>query len=274
MTWCGVPEQVITSAKAIPRENVEVPRPSRAAPAAGAAAPRLSDAIGTPTVDTGREHQNRPRHVRYAQRQSAGTMSRAAGSVADATGNWVDTLAPRLAAPLPAACAPRSPDRLLAVAAALLVVVRACRDRRACAPARASAHIALFFIGAFAMRGAGCTWNDIVDRDLDAQRRAHTLAADSVRARSASRKPRLFLRRCRRWSGLPCCSHFNAFTIALGIASLAIVAVYPFMKRITYWPQIVLGLAFSWGALMGWAGVVRPRSICRRSCSMPARSPG
>src|SRR6202042_226790 len=46
---------------------------------------------------------------------------------------------------------------------------------------------------------------------------------------------------------------FNAFTIGLGIASLAIVAVYPFMKRITYWPQIVLGLAFSWGALMGWA---------------------
>src|SRR6202040_2479140 len=46
---------------------------------------------------------------------------------------------------------------------------------------------------------------------------------------------------------------FNRFTIALGIASLAIVAVYPFMKRITYWPQIVLGMAFSWGALMGWA---------------------
>jgi 4-hydroxybenzoate polyprenyltransferase len=46
---------------------------------------------------------------------------------------------------------------------------------------------------------------------------------------------------------------FNGFTIMLGIASLAIVAVYPFMKRITYWPQIVLGLAFSWGALMGWA---------------------
>jgi 4-hydroxybenzoate polyprenyltransferase len=48
---------------------------------------------------------------------------------------------------------------------------------------------------------------------------------------------------------------FNKFTIALGIASLAIVAIYPFMKRVTYWPQIVLGLAFSWGALMGWAGV-------------------
>jgi 4-hydroxybenzoate polyprenyltransferase len=53
--------------------------------------------------------------------------------------------------------------------------------------------------------------------------------------------------------GLLVLLQFNNFTIATGIASLAIVAIYPFMKRITYWPQIVLGLAFSWGALMGWA---------------------
>ena len=53
--------------------------------------------------------------------------------------------------------------------------------------------------------------------------------------------------------GLAVLLTFNGFTIALGIASLVIVAIYPFMKRITYWPQIVLGLAFSWGALMGWA---------------------
>jgi 4-hydroxybenzoate polyprenyltransferase len=53
--------------------------------------------------------------------------------------------------------------------------------------------------------------------------------------------------------GLAVLLSFNIFTVGLGIASLAIVAVYPFMKRITYWPQIVLGLAFSWGALMGWA---------------------
>ena len=55
--------------------------------------------------------------------------------------------------------------------------------------------------------------------------------------------------------GLAVLLTFNVFTIVLGIASLAIVAVYPFMKRITYWPQIVLGLAFSWGALMGWAAL-------------------
>ena len=61
--------------------------------------------------------------------------------------------------------------------------------------------------------------------------------------------------------GLAVLLQFNRFTIATGIASLAIVAVYPFMKRFTYWPQIVLGLAFSWGALMGWAGRVRPARL-------------
>ena len=55
--------------------------------------------------------------------------------------------------------------------------------------------------------------------------------------------------------GLLVLLQFNRFTILLGIASLAVVAIYPFMKRFTYWPQIVLGLAFSWGALMGWAAV-------------------
>ena len=62
----------------------------------------------------------------------------------------------------------------------------------------------------------------------------------------------------RRWSGSLVLLQFNRFAIATGIASLAIVAIYPFMKRITYWPQIVLGLAFSWGALMGWAVIARP----------------
>ena len=61
--------------------------------------------------------------------------------------------------------------------------------------------------------------------------------------------------------GLLVLLQFNRFAIGLGVASLGIVALYPFMKRVTYWPQIVLGLAFSWGALMGWAARVRPRSI-------------
>ena len=67
---------------------------------------------------------------------------------------------------------------------------------------------------------------------------------------------------------------FTAFAIAAGIASLAIVAIYPFMKRITWWPQIVLGLAFSWGALIGWAAASARLDAPRRCCSMRARSPG
>ena len=74
--------------------------------------------------------------------------------------------------------------------------------------------------------------------------------------------------------GLAVLLQFNRFAIVTGIASLVIVAVYPFMKRITWWPQIVLGLAFSWGALMGFAVTLGRIDADRRWCSMPARSPG
>jgi 4-hydroxybenzoate polyprenyltransferase len=111
-------------------------------------------------------------------------------------------------------------------------------------------HLALFLIGAIVMRGAGCTWNDITDRDLDAQvarTRSRPLPSGQVRVRSAF----LFLL-LQALIGLLVLVQFNLATIITGVASLAIVAVYPFMKRVTYWPQVVLGLAFSWGALMGW----------------------
>ena len=112
-------------------------------------------------------------------------------------------------------------------------------------------HLALFLIGAIAMRGAGCTYNDIVDEDIDAQvdrTRSRPLPSGQVSRRQA-------------WTflviqalvGLAVLVQFNGFAILLGIASLAVVAVYPFAKRVTDWPQFVLGLAFSWGALMGWA---------------------
>jgi 4-hydroxybenzoate polyprenyltransferase len=112
-------------------------------------------------------------------------------------------------------------------------------------------HLILFFIGAFAMRGAGCTWNDIVDRDLDGRverTRSRPIPSGQVTLKQAA----VFLV-LQALIGLSVLLQFNRFAIGMGIASLAIVAVYPFMKRITYWPQIVLGLAFSWGALMGWA---------------------
>jgi 4-hydroxybenzoate polyprenyltransferase len=106
-------------------------------------------------------------------------------------------------------------------------------------------------VGAFAMRGAGCTWNDIVDRDLDAQvERTRSRPIPSGQVGTAQAAAFLVAQAV---VGLAVLLEFNRFAIGTGIASLGIVAIYPFMKRITYWPQIVLGLAFSWGALMGWA---------------------
>jgi 4-hydroxybenzoate polyprenyltransferase len=112
-------------------------------------------------------------------------------------------------------------------------------------------HLALFAIGAIAMRGAGCTWNDLADEDFDSKverTRSRPLPSGQVTRRQAY----AFLV-AQALVGLAVLVQFNAFTIGLGISSLGIVAVYPFMKRITWWPQSVLGLAFSWGALMGWA---------------------
>ncbi len=114
-------------------------------------------------------------------------------------------------------------------------------------------HVVLFFVGAFAMRGAGCTWNDLVDRDLDARvERTRSRPIPSGQVSVAAAAAFLVLQAL---IGLAVLLQFNPFTVLVGTASLAIVALYPFMKRVTYWPQIVLGLAFSWGALMGWPAV-------------------
>ena len=117
------------------------------------------------------------------------------------------------------------------------------------------------------MRGAGCTWNDIVDRDLDGtvdRTRSRPIPSGQVTVPAAA----VFLV-VQALVGLAVLLQFNRFTIACGIASLLIVAIYPFMKRFTYWPQIVLGLAFSWGALMGWAAVFG-RLDLPAFCSTPA----
>jgi 4-hydroxybenzoate polyprenyltransferase len=114
-------------------------------------------------------------------------------------------------------------------------------------------HLVLFLIGAVAMRGAGCTYNDIVDRDLDAsvaRTRTRPIPSGQVSVQAAW----LFLV-LEALIGLFVLVQFNTFTIVLGVVSLATVAVYPFLKRVTWWPQIGLGLAFSWGALMGWAAL-------------------
>src|ERR1700682_882594 len=177
-------------------------------------------------------------------------MSGAAARVADATGNWVDSRAPQWSRPylrLSRLDRPIGSWLLLMPcwwsAALAAGVIHDC--------SQLPVIIALFFIGAFAMRGAGCTWNDITDRDLDAlveRTRSRPIPAGQVSVPQAA----AFLV-VQALIGLAVLLQFNRFAVMTGIASLVIVAVYPFMKRITWWPQIVLGLAFSWGALMGFA---------------------
>lgn len=113
-------------------------------------------------------------------------------------------------------------------------------------------HLLLFYIGAIAMRGAGCTYNDILDRDLDAGVE-RTKGRPLPSGRASTRSAAVFLV-AQSLVGFCVLISFNLFSIGVGIASLLIVAIYPLMKRVTSWPQLVLGFAFSWGALMGWAG--------------------
>jgi len=176
-------------------------------------------------------------------------MSGAAGRVADSTGNWVDSHAPAWTRPYLRLARLDRP-----IGSWLLLLP--CWWSLGLAAVQAGEpdnvwHAILFFVGAFAMRGAGCTWNDIVDRDLDGlveRTRSRPIPSGQVSVAAAA----AFLG-VQALIGLAVLTQFNRFAIATGIASLAVVVVYPFMKRVTYWPQIFLGLAFSWGALMGWA---------------------
>jgi 4-hydroxybenzoate polyprenyltransferase len=172
-----------------------------------------------------------------------------AGRVADSTGNWVDGLAPKWSRPyLRLARLDRPIGSWLLLLPCWWSVALAAVQAREQVNLR---HVVLFFVGAFAMRGAGCTWNDIVDRDLDARverTRSRPIPSGQVSVPAAA----VFLA-LQALVGLAVLLTFNRFAIAVGFASLAVVVVYPFMKRVTHWPQIALGLAFSWGALMGWA---------------------
>jgi 4-hydroxybenzoate polyprenyltransferase len=114
-------------------------------------------------------------------------------------------------------------------------------------------YVLLFLVGAFVMRGAGCTYNDIVDRDYDA-RVARTAARPIPSGQVSVAQAFAFLGAlC--LVGLLVLVQFNLFTILLAAASLLLIAVYPFAKRFTFWSQAVLGLTFKWGALVGWAAV-------------------
>jgi 4-hydroxybenzoate polyprenyltransferase len=172
--------------------------------------------------------------------------------VADSTGNWVDRHAPSWTKPyLRLARADRPIGSWLLLlpcwwSAALAAVA-------ARAPWPDVKLLVLFAIGAIAMRGAGCTWNDILDRDLDAsveRTRSRPIPSGQVSAKNAF----VFLV-ILSLIGLAVLLQLNRFAIFTGIASLLVVVLYPLAKRVTNFPQAVLGLAFSWGALMGWAAV-------------------
>ena len=111
----------------------------------------------------------------------------------------------------------------------------------------------LFAVGSIVMRGAGCTYNDIVDRDIDAKV-ARTAGRPLPSGQVSVREAVVFLV-VLLLAGLAVLLSLNSFSVWLGAASLVPVAIYPFMKRITDWPQAFLGFTFNWGALLGWSAV-------------------
>ena len=176
-------------------------------------------------------------------------------AVADAPrGNWVDTWAPVSWRPyLRLARADRPIGTwLLLFPCWWSLSLASVADGR---PYASPWSMVLFGIGAFVMRGAGCAYNDYVDRDYDARvarTRSRPIPSGQVTPNAA-----LAFVAALGLVGLLVLLQFNPFTIWLAIGSLGIVLLYPFMKRFTNWPQLVLGLAFNWGALVGWASVMR-----------------
>ena len=176
----------------------------------------------------------------------------AALPVADSTGNWVDRSAPPWAQPYLRLARIDRPIGwwLLLLPCWWSTAVAALAQR---APWPDPKLIVLFLIGAIVMRGAGSAWNDILDRKIDAQverTRNRPIPSGQVSAQAA-----FAFAIALSFVGLAVLLQMNRFAILTGAASLAIVAVYPLAKRVTSMPQLVLGLAFSWGALMGWAAV-------------------
>jgi len=175
-------------------------------------------------------------------------------AVADAgPANWVDRYAPAWLLPyLRLARADRPVGFFLLALPCFWSVALA--GRSIGAPYPDPLLLLLFAAGAIAMRAAGCTYNDIVDRDIDAQvarTQSRPLPSGQV---SVTAAVLFMLALC--LIGLAVLLSLNTFSVLLGLGVIPIVALYPFMKRISHWPQAVLGLAFNWGALMGWAAVL------------------
>ncbi len=197
----------------------------------------------------------------FLRHHAATAAGGADAPVADSAGNWVDRLAPSSWRPylrLSRADRPIGTWLLLlpcwwAVGLAMIA------DR----PRLVDLWIVVVCsIGAVVMRGAGCTWNDITDRDFDgavARTRSRPLPSGQVTTLGA-----LAWLAAQCLVGLALLLTLNAAAIWLGVASLALVAVYPFAKRFTWWPQVFLGLAFNWGALLAFVahgGRLHPAAI-------------
>ncbi|MEM0906359.1 MAG: 4-hydroxybenzoate octaprenyltransferase [Pseudomonadota bacterium] len=119
--------------------------------------------------------------------------------------------------------------------------------------------LALFTLGAILMRGAGCTYNDILDKDFDAA--VERTKSRPIPSGQVSTEAALLFMMAQAFLALIVVLQFNTFTVLTAFGSLIIVALYPLAKRVTDWPQVVLGFAFSWGALVGWASVIGSLSL-------------
>ncbi len=175
------------------------------------------------------------------------------GRVADATSlNWVDRFAPRWSRPyLRLSRADRPAGTWLLLLPGWWGLGLAVAGDPA-GGSLSDIWIAIgFAIGAFLMRGAGCTWNDISDRKFDAQvarTKSRPLPSGQVTVKQA-----VVWLAVQMLIAFGILLTFNTFTIFLGIAALIPVALYPFAKRFTWWPQVFLGIAFNWGALLAWS---------------------
>lgn len=177
----------------------------------------------------------------------------AAAPVADAPGNnWVDRFAPAATRPYLRLSRADRPigTWLLFIPCLWGVFLAAAADPAGWKPWDAWI-IGGCAIGAFLMRGAGCTWNDITDRKIDAEvarTRSRPLPSGQVSTRAA-----LIWTVVQGFCAFFILISYNYVTILLGVASLALVAIYPFAKLFTWWPQVFLGLAFNWGVLVAGA---------------------
>lgn len=168
------------------------------------------------------------------------------------TGNWVDRYAPEALRPylrLARLDRPIGTWLLLFPCWWSVALAEVSQSR----PYPGITFLALFAIGALLMRGSGCAFNDWADRDYDAA--VARTSGRPIPSGQVSPEAALIFAAALAFLAFFVLINFNGFTILLGIASLSLVFIYPFMKRFTYWPQVILGLAFNWGALMGWTAV-------------------